>query len=63
MNKSSDMYKQIVKAQKAMKSWPEELTHDLVIIPVEDFSCKDCLAVQEAEQNPNTECDVCGWNQ
>lgn len=23
--------------------------------------CKDCKAVQEAEQNPNTECDLCGW--
>lgn len=25
--------------------------------------CKDCSAVQEAEQNPNTECDSCGWAQ
>lgn len=24
--------------------------------------CPICLAVQENEQNPNTECDQCGWN-
>ncbi|UZJ58610.1 hypothetical protein OKW98_18710 [Pseudomonas sp. KU26590] len=23
--------------------------------------CLDCFAVREAEQNPNTECDSCGW--
>lgn len=23
--------------------------------------CFACLAVQEAEQNPDTECDACGW--
>ena len=37
MKKSSDMYKQIVKAQKAMKKWPKELKHDLKIIPVESL--------------------------
>ncbi len=37
MKKSSDMYKQIVKAQKAMKKWPKELTHDLVVIPIKKF--------------------------
>lgn len=38
---------------------------DLVsmIDSINNSVCKDCLAVQEAEQNPNTECDVCGWNQ
>lgn len=35
MKKSSDMYKQIVKAQKAMEKWTKELKRDLVIIPIE----------------------------
>lgn len=29
--------------------------------PAAKGECKDCLAVQEAEQNPNTQCDSCGW--
>lgn len=37
MKKSSDMYKQIVKAQKAMKKWPKELKRDLVVIPLESL--------------------------
>jgi hypothetical protein len=35
MKKSSEMYKQILKAQKAMKKWPKELKRDLVVIPIE----------------------------
>lgn len=23
--------------------------------------CEECIGVQEAEQNPHTVCDQCGW--
>jgi len=26
-----------------------------------DEGCFACRAAQEAEQNPDTECDACGW--
>jgi hypothetical protein len=50
MKKSSGMYKQIVKAQKAMKSWPKELTHDLVIIPVEEIPTKETFYTRKDSQ-------------
>lgn len=37
--------------------------HAQNIIEAAEDECQDCLAVQEAEQNPDTVCDVCGWVQ
>lgn len=34
MKKSSDMYKQILKAQRAMTKWPKEWLDGIVIIPI-----------------------------
>lgn len=34
MKKSSMLYKQILKAQKAMHKWPKELKRDLAYIPL-----------------------------
>ncbi len=34
MNKSSDMYRQIRKAQKAMAKWPKEWLEGIVITPI-----------------------------
>jgi hypothetical protein len=38
MNKNSDLYKQIVKAQEAMLEWPPELKKDSEYIPIDSFA-------------------------
>ncbi|MNX77693.1 hypothetical protein D3C86_1092440 [compost metagenome] len=42
-------------------AWLKEEPNDKREYLIELEDCKDCKAVQEAEQNPFTECDQCGW--
>jgi hypothetical protein len=37
MKKSSSLYKQIMKAQKAMRKWPKDIKRDIVFIPAESL--------------------------
>lgn len=48
-------------ADGCMEEHPEgEFTR---YVDVEEFipTCFDCIACQENEQNPYTDCDSCGW--
>lgn len=37
------------------------ITNSYAEYDLDVIECADCKAVQEAEQNPHTECDQCGW--
>ncbi|SDI56961.1 hypothetical protein [Pseudomonas abietaniphila] len=71
-----DLESELTKARELLKraAWSDGISSSCPLgKDLEDFlgrhqsapaakgECKDCLAVQEAEQNPNTQCDSCGW--
>ena len=39
----------------------EPITNSYAEYDLDIIECANCKAVQEAEQNPYTECDECGW--